>query len=458
MVRTSILSSSQLTASSYESQASSSQWHALTDSQYPSVAVQAFIDLLSGLGDDLHVVAGRVSIFHIDVPAIVTPNNQADPVAGNPGDPFRREGLAQCLYEECESELRTAHDGANPSATWKTMLDDRDNGTYYVVIYLMMLPDYIIEALIRGTLAYELKYNPEVARYRIYMKPRNIPGIYLNIVAHGKWLVLSSCGKDPDQGKWLSAIELKKLLQSYTTYIENTEAAANDAADCQFKGQAGTRRWAKNERQKRISKERIEEIRSQVTALRFVLVHGDYNCTWAGIFDISLAADDIAWDHAKQAMESRLKYCKAPDGLVAAALDLEDRIAAYHAEMAVRENLGELKGKISEVKAALDAEKQDCDTEKEKLREAFLRNCQVRDTRSERLRNTNSPSTEEVQRARETAESAKRIRQEYDPRVKEGTLLSQEKRVERRQKFSDARLAKWQQNSKPAASPSKTSE
>lgn len=126
-------------------------------------------------------------------------------------------------------------------------------------------------------------------------------------------------------------------------------------------------------------------------------------------------------------MESRLKYCKAPDGLVAAALDLEDRIAAYHAEMAVRENLGELKEKISEVKAAFEAEKQDCDTEKEKLREAFVRNGQVRDTRSERLRNTNSPSTEEVQRARETAESAERIRQEYDRRVKEGTLFSQGK-------------------------------
>lgn len=250
MVRTTIPSSSQLTASSYESQASLSQRHALTDSQYPSVAVQAFIDLLPGLGDDLHVVAGHVSIFDIDVPAIVTPNNQADPGAGNPGDPFRthrqrhlfntfkvagREGLAKYLYEEYESELRTARDGTNPSTTWKTMLDDRNNGTYYVVIYLMMLPDCIIEVLIRGTLAYELKYNPEVARYKIYMKPRNIPGIYLNIVAHGKWLVPSSCGKDPDQGQWLSAIELEKLLQSYTAYIEDTDAAVNNAVYCQFK-------------------------------------------------------------------------------------------------------------------------------------------------------------------------------------------------------------------------------
>ena len=142
------------------------------NSQYPSVSSQAYIDLLPKKSS--HKPSTATSILDITAPNPLPVEPQPDITDCGPNNAFRLtrqveiihslrspgpSGFALYLYEEC----RKFRSGATTqSSTWDTIIDDQDNGTFYAVLPLSVLPKNVMESLIKGTLMHDIRTDRDV--------------------------------------------------------------------------------------------------------------------------------------------------------------------------------------------------------------------------------------------------------------------------------------------------------
>ncbi|KAL8976350.1 MAG: hypothetical protein Q9205_007625, partial [Flavoplaca limonia] len=122
------------------------------------------------------------------------------------------------------------------------MLEDQENGTFYAVLLLSMLPGNITESLIKGTFMHDIPNDRDVKLYyRAYL--RNIgdfPAIYFNTLATSdfKMSVLGVPQQAP--GKWLSANNVQSLLVKYNDYSTGADPALQRKVDSVFGASTGS--------------------------------------------------------------------------------------------------------------------------------------------------------------------------------------------------------------------------
>ncbi|KAL9023908.1 MAG: hypothetical protein Q9196_006890 [Gyalolechia fulgens] len=254
-----------------------SQREALSNSQYGPVAVKAYIDLLPKASSGNAFGPVGKSILDADeaepTPAPL-PGDHPDATIRSPDNPFRTlrqvrlynafkasgpAGVAHFLYEECQAEKAA---GVHKSSTWDIIIQDGNNGNQYVTLLLSMLPEVVIESLIKGTLNYDMRQNQKVRHYvNVYMGSSGYPGIYLYTIVYPAVSIFAP-GVSVNGGRWLSTNQISSLLDKYTAYIEDTDQVTNDAVDAMFGGYV-ERKWADNDRKRSTGKAWIAEIRRQ---------------------------------------------------------------------------------------------------------------------------------------------------------------------------------------------------
>lgn len=244
------------------------------NSPYPAAALEATASLLQTQSSPkLHDKDDDLSILDSVEPTPGPPSYTPNSTDRSPDNPFRTMrqvklfncfqalgvfGLARLLYDECKEELeRNQHQ----SDIWKKMIDDRDNSKHNVERLLSMLPDAVIESLIKGTFAYDLENEPKVKEYyNLCMRPGAYPGIYLHMMAYPQ---VEQSGAQTHSGRWLSPRQVQKLCGAYTAYLDDTDKPFNDAVHAMFGGEMGARPWAQIDHQVILGREWVAEIRQQ---------------------------------------------------------------------------------------------------------------------------------------------------------------------------------------------------
>ena len=160
----------------------------------------------------------------------------------HPGDPIQNDLQLRMLkgfkvygriglVKEIHAEAR--------ARSWSIIIDDLDSGNNYMIQLLTLLPDCIIESLIKNTPPYDSINDSEVRKFvRLYMNMNvEAPGIYVNIltravVEYTSKKVISSMIPQ-HTGKWLTSDEVKTLLTRIEKYLDNHphDDAENAALD-----------------------------------------------------------------------------------------------------------------------------------------------------------------------------------------------------------------------------------
>ncbi|KAL8898422.1 MAG: hypothetical protein Q9192_002094 [Flavoplaca navasiana] len=252
-----------------------------SSSQYPHVSGQAYIDLLPNKTARKRLDPTEESILDAAMPSPIPLKPKPDLTDRSPDNPFRHSrqvgminslrlcgptGLAQYLYTECRkycSDVNTAHN------TWNIMLDDQTNNTQYATLLLSMLPQVVIESLIKGTLMNDVGTNSDVKKYyRAFMRHAGeYPGIYFNTLGTSDFKMTGAGVPRLHPGKWLSTDQIESLLTKFTDYIDGTDPAFQATVDSVFgapAASAGTAaRYAENQRQVQTSKSWIDVVRTR---------------------------------------------------------------------------------------------------------------------------------------------------------------------------------------------------
>ncbi|KAI4143855.1 MAG: hypothetical protein LQ341_002797 [Variospora aurantia] len=266
-----IIPSSARASSKAPQSSQETQRHDLQGSQYPMVALRAALSIGKKPFQRPHDDKNW-SILDSVEPQPDPPSFTPDSTDPSPDNPFRtirqvrlfncfkavaRSGIARFLYDECKEESQNQE---RLSSSWGKILRDRDDFEHNIELLLSMLPDPVIESLIKGTFAHDVEHVDKVKiYYQTYMRSSGYPGIYLNIIAYPKVAI----GPQTYPGRWLSPRQVGRLCDAYLAYMDNSNRILNDAIDGQFGGKAGSRRWAENDRQITVGKAWIEEVRRQ---------------------------------------------------------------------------------------------------------------------------------------------------------------------------------------------------
>ena len=152
-----------------------------------------------------------------------------------------RWGLVCSVYEEAKAKQRST---ATKGAAWQYLVDDHENGDHYMYQLACMLPDVVIESLIRNTLPSDYASNSSKALKSFvdyHMNPVvSYAGIYLNITTRaGRIGYKQLPNQQPSanlMGKWLSSNEVTQMLDRVEMYIGNrkTDEWENTALDNHF--------------------------------------------------------------------------------------------------------------------------------------------------------------------------------------------------------------------------------
>ncbi|KAL8793674.1 MAG: hypothetical protein Q9195_003723 [Heterodermia aff. obscurata] len=131
-------------------------------------------------------------------------------------DALGRMALQESFYDFA----RRAYDGSfarslrspitlgKSRTSFELLLRDEKEKTNHVASLLAMLPDKIIMALLRGELPGQYKEDKEVRDFvDKHMEPRELPGIYVNLLSN-------------DDGHWLSSQDMETLIEKVERYID----------------------------------------------------------------------------------------------------------------------------------------------------------------------------------------------------------------------------------------------
>jgi len=173
------------------------------------------------------------------VPASKLPSSPSQPIQ----DEFQEEmlyffekegywGLAVTMYERAAQE----HTGSSNSY-WKSLVEDCGT-TWFLYQYLLSLPSNVICSLIRNTITYDFHHDNEIRKFvELYMYTNiSLPGIYLQVLARGNQMTQiqlrnALLPSDPDKGKWLSANELRAMLDFLKEYLGKGAVSDGKALD-----------------------------------------------------------------------------------------------------------------------------------------------------------------------------------------------------------------------------------
>lgn len=141
-----------------------------------------------------------------------------------------RLGLSKVIYEEARSR-------ASDHSSWELLAQDAEK-ELYVYQLLNLLPDPIIESLIKNTIAFDYQNDLEVKRFvhsdMIPKEVQKMAGIYINIARRSK-LGLMPNSKDPNAGRWLTSNQVRSLIDKVKIYVANKQdsssVASNNAID-----------------------------------------------------------------------------------------------------------------------------------------------------------------------------------------------------------------------------------
>ncbi len=179
----------------------------------------------------------------VPLPAIVPLQNRSDPedpictsFQRNMLDIFRvygRWGLTEFIYEQAKSRKKV-----DKSKSWAYLTDDVDSGTLHMYQLSMLLPDYIIESLIKNTLPYDFVNDGRVRNFvSTYMNINvSYPGVYVNILTRAANQIgfkSMTSAASSQTGRWLSSSEADRLVERVEKYManRNSDEAENVAID-----------------------------------------------------------------------------------------------------------------------------------------------------------------------------------------------------------------------------------
>ncbi|KAL8886774.1 MAG: hypothetical protein Q9192_006429 [Flavoplaca navasiana] len=174
----------------------------------------------------------------------------------------RNRSIGESKYREIRSYGMFVESSTAPD----TMIEDQENGTFYTILLLSILPGNVTESLIKGTLMHDIRNDRDVRLYYpAYL--RNIgdfPAIYFNSLGTSdfKMSVLGVPQQAP--GKWLSANNVQSLLVKYNDYLTGADPALQKKVDSVFGPSTGsTPPYAENQRQIEIGKMWIRATRAR---------------------------------------------------------------------------------------------------------------------------------------------------------------------------------------------------
>ncbi|KAL8681717.1 MAG: hypothetical protein Q9186_002164 [Xanthomendoza sp. 1 TL-2023] len=452
----------------------------LLSSRFPEVATRAYINLMPKASIGKPHDPNSPSILDAQPPVPNTPLRWAPSTADrSPDNPFRDErkvlmfnafdvrgpaGLAEHLYDECE---RMKREMKWPSATWDTMLKDRDNGTYAATKLLSLLTPEVTKSLIKGTFPHDVHADPTIKSfYWANMRPEEFPGIYMNALTGAK-TKMTATHPITHAVKYLSPNAINGLCTKYTSYINGTDIGLRNAIDGTFGQslQAGPPKWANTDIECQTGQDWIKKVRElycdnvdpndmdkshisgpfevgwsvnvktrlveykenasttnifgfnnaltrlplgqgglgaaapPFTALLFPIwdqdqhlarvgeilgsmllgsywFQGGFNCTYAGTFDLP---SNIDFDGAKERTMSMLEWCKAPDLLVANALELRKKLHQYKSPAGTQEELDKVKERVRAANDRLREQDEEYERLKEELLEVSTRMHKIQD-------------------------------------------------------------------------------
>lgn len=148
-----------------------------------------------------------------------------------------RYGLQLKIYQE-------ALNNHARNSSWYSIIEDKEKSIGHMHQLLMLLPDCIIVSLIKGTLPYDYWQGQDEELKSFvdhYMTPRSdYVAIYVNISTNARppgYKAVHSTIAD-NAGKWLSANQVKKMLQRVDTYRKNDgqDMVENSSIDWHLKG------------------------------------------------------------------------------------------------------------------------------------------------------------------------------------------------------------------------------
>lgn len=193
------------------------------------------------------------SIPSAPIPKPLTLIEQFSPDA-HPADPFRtqhqrrmmdafiahrRWGLRGEIVAEARRRLHSVAKGSKKSSWHAIIEDEEDDETCYTFQLLMLLPDCIIESLIKNTLAYDYANDPKVKAFVIRRMKTHVPyaGIYVNIPTRAPPPGSLTFSGSTGQGEFLSSDEAELLMKRIGRYVANQSAdyGENSKVDNFFK-------------------------------------------------------------------------------------------------------------------------------------------------------------------------------------------------------------------------------
>ena len=137
---------------------------------------------------------------------------------------FGRHGLCKFIYQAARD--RASH------YTWKLLADDEEKEKF-VYQLLHQLPDQVIKSLIRNTLAFDARTIPEVKKFvnseMTTMEVATMAGIYVNIARRGNLFLPNQV--DQHACKWMTATEVKSLIDKVKCYVANKSDAQSLATN-----------------------------------------------------------------------------------------------------------------------------------------------------------------------------------------------------------------------------------
>ena len=157
-------------------------------------------------------------------------------------------GLIQAILWIADEETK-----GDPS-TWAELRSDYRKGRHYFARFLMTLPDYVHESMIRGTFLYDCYHDRQVFTFaRNFMSIRPGAGVYLNLIGQRS---RKNGQPNPNAGEWMSASEIRAFLdelegyrtdpvrRKYYDYLISPDKDQNQIkAASSPEGRYGTPRW-----------------------------------------------------------------------------------------------------------------------------------------------------------------------------------------------------------------------
>ncbi len=141
-------------------------------------------------------------------------------------DAFRslgRWGLVKAIFAESEDSER------RKVKSWQYLYNDMEDETYYMYQLSFLLPDFIIESLIKNTLPHDYFKDQRVRTFvdrHMNINLSEYPGIYVNIVTRAATHVgfrNVMAAPSTNVGEWLTPNEVDRMLAKVEKYVANNQ-------------------------------------------------------------------------------------------------------------------------------------------------------------------------------------------------------------------------------------------